>query len=142
MFIEISNLCKSYKTECIETIALKDANISLNKGEIGVILGPSRSGKSTLMNILGGLDSADSGKVIVDNIDITKLSDDELVEYRREKTDFIFQSYNLMPHLTVLENIEMIVNKLGYTMREFINEYLHIKKNILDKIGLLDFISN
>ena len=110
MFIEISNLCKSYKTECIETIALKDANISLNKGEIGVILGPSGSGKSTLMNILGGLDSADSGKVIVDNIDITKLSDDELVEYRREKTDFIFQSYNLMPHLTVLENIEIIQN--------------------------------
>ena len=110
MFIEINNLCKSYKTEDIETIALKNANISLNKGEIGVILGPSGSGKSTLMNVLGGLDSADSGEVIVDGIDIAKLSDDELVEYRREKTSFIFQSYNLMPHLTVLENIEIIQN--------------------------------
>lgn len=110
MFIKTSNLCKSYKTEDIETIALKNANISLDKGDIGVILGPSGSGKSTLMNILGGLDRADSGQAIVDGIDISKLSDDELVEYRREKTGFIFQSYNLMPHLTVLENIEIIEN--------------------------------
>lgn len=110
MFIKTSNLCKSYKTEDVETIALKNTNISLEKGDIGVILGPSGSGKSTLMNILGGLDRADSGEAIVDDIDITKLSDDELVEYRREKTGFIFQSYNLMPHLTVLENIEIIEN--------------------------------
>ena len=92
-------------------------------------LGPSGSGKSTLMNILGGLDSADSGKVIVDNIDITKLSDDELVEYRREKTDFIFQSYNLMPHLTVLENIEIIQNISKSPLD--INE-------VLEAVGLAD----
>ncbi|MEG1132597.1 MAG: ABC transporter ATP-binding protein, partial [Romboutsia sp.] len=110
MFIKTSDLCKSYKTEDVETIALKNANISLDKGDIGVILGPSGSGKSTLMNILGGLDRADSGQAIVDGVDISKLSDDELVEYRREKTGFIFQSYNLMPHLTVLENIEIIEN--------------------------------
>lgn len=110
MFIKTSNLCKSYKTEDVETIALKNTNISLEKGDIGVILGPSGSGKSTLMNILGGLDRSDIGEAIVDGIDITKLSDDELVEYRREKTGFIFQSYNLMPHLTVLENIEIIEN--------------------------------
>ncbi|CEP97515.1 ABC transporter [[Clostridium] sordellii] len=110
MFIKTSNLCKSYKTEDVETIALKNVNISLDKGDIGVILGPSGSGKSTLMNILGGLDRGDSGQVIVDGVDILKLSDDELVEYRREKTGFIFQSYNLMPHLTVLENIEIIEN--------------------------------
>lgn len=110
MFIKTSNLCKSYKTEDIETIALKNTNISIEKGDIGVILGPSGSGKSTLMNILGGLDKSDSGEAIVDGVDITKLSDSELVEYRREKTGFIFQSYNLMPHLTVLENIEIIEN--------------------------------
>ncbi|KPI50159.1 ABC transporter ATP-binding protein [Clostridioides difficile] len=129
MFIEINNLCKSYKSEDIETIALKNANISLNKGEIGVILGPSGSGKSTLMNILGGLDSADSGEVIVDGIDIVKLSDDELVEYRREKTGFIFQSYNLIPHLTVLENIEIIQNisKLPLDINE-----------VLESVGLID----
>ena len=110
MFIKTSNLCKSYKTEDVETIALKNASISLDKGDIGVILGPSGSGKSTLMNILGGLDRADSGQAIIDGVDISKLSDNELVEYRREKTGFIFQSYNLMPHLTVLENIEIIEN--------------------------------
>lgn len=129
MFIEINNLCKSYKTEDIETIALKNANISLNKGEIGVILGPSGSGKSTLMNILGGLDGADSGEVIVDGINITKLSDNELVEYRREKTGFIFQSYNLMPHLTVLENIEIIQNISKSPLD--INE-------VLEAVGLTD----
>lgn len=129
MFIEINNLCKSYKSEDIETIALKNANISLNKGEIGVILGPSGSGKSTLMNILGGLDSADSGEVIVDGIDIAKLSDDELVEYRREKTGFIIQSYNLMPHLTVLENIEIIQNISKSPLD--INE-------VLEAVGLAD----
>lgn len=129
MFIEINNLCKSYKTEDIETIALKNANISINKGEIGVILGPSGSGKSTLMNILGGLDSSDSGEVIVDGIDISKLSDDELVEYRREKTGFIFQSYNLMPHLTVLENIEIIQNISKSPLD--INE-------VLEAVGLTD----
>lgn len=129
MFIEINNLCKSYKTEDIETIALKNTNISLSKGEIGVILGPSGSGKSTLMNILGGLDSADSGKVIVDGIDIAKLSDDELVEYRREKTGFIFQSYNLIPHLTVLENIEIIQNISKSPLD--INE-------VLEAVGLTD----
>ncbi|CZR97997.1 MULTISPECIES: ABC transporter ATP-binding protein [unclassified Clostridioides] len=129
MFIEINNLCKSYKSEDIETIALKNANISLNKGEIGVILGPSGSGKSTLMNILGGLDSADSGEVIVDGIDIVKLSDDELVEYRREKTGFIFQSYNLIPHLTVLENIEIIQNISKSPLD--INE-------VLESVGLID----
>ncbi|MGL5314438.1 MAG: ABC transporter ATP-binding protein, partial [Peptostreptococcaceae bacterium] len=110
MFIEISNLNKSYKMEDIETKALKNATLCLDKGEIGVILGPSGSGKSTLMNILGGIDSADSGKVVVDGIEISALSDNQLVEYRREKTGFIFQSYNLIPHLTVMENIEVIEN--------------------------------
>lgn len=129
MFIEINNLCKSYNSADIETIAIKNANISLNKGEIGVILGPSGSGKSTLMNLLGGLDSADSGSVIVDEIDIAKLSDNELVEYRREKIGFIFQSYNLMPYLTVLENIEIIQNISKSPLD--INE-------VLEAVGLTD----
>lgn len=129
MFIKTINLCKSYNTEDVETIALKNTNISLEKGDIGVILGPSGSGKSTLMNILGGLDRSDSGEAIVDGIDITKLSDDELVEYRREKTGFIFQSYNLMPHLTVLENIEIIENISQSPLD--INE-------VLDAVGLMN----
>ncbi len=110
MFIEINDLCKSYHTGEIETVALKNASLSLEKGKTGVILGPSGSGKSTLMNILGGIDRADSGSVKVDGIEITVLSDDGLAEYRRAKVGFIFQSYNLIPHLTVAENIEVIEN--------------------------------
>lgn len=110
MFINVDNLSKSYKTGEVQTIALKNANMNLDKGEIGVILGPSGSGKSTLMNILGGIDRADSGKAIVGGVDISKMNDDHLTEYRRGKIGFIFQSYNLIPHLTVLENIEVIDN--------------------------------
>lgn len=110
MFINAEKLSKTYKTGEVDTVALKNASLVLNKGEIGVILGPSGSGKSTLMNILGGIDRADSGTAVVGNVDITKLDDDQLTEYRREKIGFIFQSYNLIPHLTVFENIEVINN--------------------------------
>lgn len=108
MFMVIKDLCKSYQAGEIETVALRNASITLNKGDIGVILGPSGSGKSTLMNIIGGIDTADRGSVIVDNQEITKFDDNRLTEYRREKIGFVFQSYNLIPHLTVSENIEVI----------------------------------
>jgi putative ABC transport system ATP-binding protein len=77
---------------------------------IGVILGPSGSGKSTLMNIIGGVDRSDSGKVIVDGIEVDKLNDDQLTEYRRGDIGFVFQFYNLVPNLTVGENIEVVSN--------------------------------
>jgi putative ABC transport system ATP-binding protein len=75
-----------------------------------IILGPSGSGKSTLMNIIGGIDRGDSGKVTVDGTEISKLSDDDLTEYRREEVGFVFQFYNLVPNLTVGENIEVVSN--------------------------------
>jgi putative ABC transport system ATP-binding protein len=84
--------------------------MKLNKGEIGVILGPSGSGKSTLMNILGGIDRGDSGKVSVDGIEINNLNDDKLTDYRRGDIGFVFQFYNLVPNLTVGENIEVVSN--------------------------------
>lgn len=84
--------------------------MQMEKGSIGVILGPSGSGKSTMMNIIGGIDRADSGKVLVDGQEITGLTDNELTEYRRECIGFIFQYYNLVPNLTVKENIEVVSN--------------------------------
>jgi putative ABC transport system ATP-binding protein len=84
--------------------------LELEKGEIGVILGPSGSGKSTLMNIIGGVDRADRGAVEVDGQCITELNDNQLVEYRRESVGFVFQFYNLVPNLTVAENIEVVSN--------------------------------
>jgi putative ABC transport system ATP-binding protein len=110
MFIEIKNLKKSYFNGPIETKVLRGLDMSLNKSEIGVILGPSGSGKSTLMNIIGGIDRADEGSVVVDGIDITRLSDAKLTDYRRDELGFIFQFYNLVPNLTVGENIEVVSN--------------------------------
>jgi putative ABC transport system ATP-binding protein len=110
MFIDVANLKKSYTTGVIKTDVLRGIEMNLGKGEIGVILGPSGSGKSTLMNIIGGIDRGDSGKVTVDGTEISKLSDDDLTEYRREEVGFVFQFYNLVPNLTVVENIEVVSN--------------------------------
>ncbi|KOA20340.1 putative ABC transporter ATP-binding protein [Clostridium homopropionicum DSM 5847] len=110
MFLKVENLKKSYNTGDVTTMVLKGAGINLDKGEIGVILGPSGSGKSTLLNIIGGIDRCDSGTVSVDNIEVTKLTDDRLTDFRRENIGFIFQFYNLIPNLTVGENIEVVSN--------------------------------
>jgi putative ABC transport system ATP-binding protein len=109
MFLSVSNLTKSYNTGII-THVLKGVELELEKGQIGVILGPSGSGKSTLMNIIGGVDWADNGTVEVDGVRITDLKDSQLVEYRRESVGFVFQFYNLVPNLTVAENIEVVSN--------------------------------
>jgi putative ABC transport system ATP-binding protein len=84
--------------------------MEMERGQIGVILGPSGSGKSTLMNIIGGVDRADGGAAEVDGECITDLNDNQLVEYRRESVGFVFQFYNLVPNLTVAENIEVVSN--------------------------------
>lgn len=110
MFIDAADLKKSYTTGVIKTDVLKGIEMSLGKGEIGVILGPSGSGKSTLMNIIGGIDRGDSGRVIVDGTEISQLGDDDLTEYRRKDVGFVFQFYNLIPNLTVGENIEVVSN--------------------------------
>ena len=110
MLIEVSGLKKSYTTGMVTTEVLKGIDLKLGKGEIGVILGPSGSGKSTLMNIIGGVDRGDSGKVIVDGTEVSKLNDEELTEYRRAEIGFVFQFYNLIPNLTVGENIEVVAN--------------------------------
>lgn len=110
MFLKVENLKKSYKTGDITTQVLKGVSMDLNKGEIGVILGPSGSGKSTLLNIIGGIDRCDSGTALVDGINITELNDSKLTDYRRENIGFIFQFYNLIPNLTVGENIEVVSN--------------------------------
>ncbi len=109
MFVSVLNLTKSYNTGIITNV-LKGVALEMERGQIGVILGPSGSGKSTLMNIIGGVDRADDGTVVVDGGIITDLSDNQLVEYRRESVGFVFQFYNLVPNLTVAENIEVVSN--------------------------------
>ncbi|KNF08963.1 ABC-type antimicrobial peptide transport system, ATPase component [Gottschalkia purinilytica] len=110
MHVKVKNLNKVYTVGNKEFYALKNINFSITKGEICVILGPSGSGKSTLLNIIGGLDSINSGEVEVDGINISNLSDKQLCRYRRDNLGFVFQFYNLIPNLTVKENIEVCSN--------------------------------
>lgn len=108
--IDVSALTKSYTSGAVVTEVLKGVEMQLGAGELGVILGPSGSGKSTLMNIIGGIDRGDSGRVVVDGVEVHALSDDQLTDYRREQIGFVFQFYNLIPNLTVGENIEVVSN--------------------------------
>jgi len=129
MFLSISDLTKSYQNSGIATHVLKGVSMGIEKGQIGVILGPSGSGKSTLMNITGGVDRADGGTVEVDGIIVTDLSDKDLVEYRRDSVGFIFQFYNLVPNLTVAENIEVVSNISKAPLKT---------DEVLEAVGLLD----
>ena len=108
MFIELRKAVKKYGEGDALVYALNSAELSLNQGEISVVLGPSGSGKSTMMNMLGGLDSLDSGELIVNDRKVTGLDQKALTEYRREEIGFVFQYYNLIPDLTVAENVEVV----------------------------------
>lgn len=110
MFITVENLKKSYQVGESKNEVLKGISLTIEKGQTDVILGPSGSGKSTLMNIIGGIDRADSGSVRVDGLELTDLCDERLTDYRRDSVGFIFQFYNLVPNLTVEENIEVVSN--------------------------------
>jgi len=103
--IEIKDIKKIYKTGDIEFEALKGITFTIKDGEFVAIMGPSGSGKSTLMHILGGLDNPTSGTYFLDGKDVSKLSDDELAEIRKDKIGFVFQSFNLLPRTTVLRNV-------------------------------------
>ena len=106
-FLSIRDLDKSYGAGEARTQVLKGISTDIDKGEICVLFGPSGSGKSTFLNMVGGLEPADSGSIRVGDTDITQLSDRALVEYRRRELGFIFQFYNLVPDLTIRENIEV-----------------------------------
>ena len=106
-YIEFKNVNKIYGHEDNKVIALHDTSFSIEKGELVVILGPSGAGKTTTLNILGGMDKVSSGNVVVDCKDITKYSKKDLIKYRREDIGFVFQFYNLVQNLTALENVEL-----------------------------------
>ena len=106
-FVSINGLCKGYGEGEARAEVLKNISTSMARGEICVLFGPSGSGKSTFLNMLGGLEPADAGSIRVGTDDITQLKDRELVEYRRRELGFIFQFYNLVPDLTIRENIEV-----------------------------------
>ncbi len=132
-YIEFKNISKIYQMGEVKIKALNKTNFTIEKGELVVILGPSGAGKTTCLNILGGMDNATSGTAIVDGIDITKLKDKELITYRRHDIGFVFQFYNLVNNLTALENVELAV--------QLCKDHLN-PSTILNKVGLKERKNN
>ena len=106
-FVKLENITKIYHMGEVEIRAVDGIDFSIQKGEFVVIVGPSGAGKTTVLNILGGMDTASGGRITVDGQDITKYSERQLTGYRRDEIGFVFQFYNLIPNLTALENVEM-----------------------------------
>ena len=121
-FIVANSLTKKYINGDNSVIALNDVNFTLDKGSLNVILGPSGAGKTTLLNILGGIDCLTSGKLYVNSKDISNMTDYQLTEYRRDSIGFVFQFYNIIPSLTVLENVAIRISiKDSFDPKEVIN---------------------
>ncbi len=132
-YIEFKNVDKIYKMGEVDLKALDKASFEIEKGELVVILGQSGSGKSTCLNMLGGMDEVTSGSVIVDGIDITKMKEKQLINYRRNDIGFVFQFYNLVQNLTALENIELGTQMCKNPLPA---------KTALKKVGLEDKMDN
>ncbi len=132
-YIEFKNISKVYQMGEISIKALNKASFSIEKGELVVILGPSGAGKTTCLNILGGMDEATSGTLIIDGVEITKLKGKDLIKYRRHDIGFVFQFYNLIQNLTALENVELAV--------QLCKDHLNPEK-VLKKVGLKDRLDN
>ena len=136
MIITVDNINKTYKNGSLELQVLKNISFKVDKGEFLAIMGSSGSGKSTMMNILGCLDNQYEGRYILDGIDISKSTENELSEIRNKKIGFIFQSFNLLPRLTALENVEL---PLLYS--SIPKEERHKRANeLLEMVGLKDRI--
>ena len=132
-YIEFKNVSKIYGEKEAKVIALNETSFSIEKGELVVILGPSGAGKTTTLNILGGMDKVTSGEVIIDGKDITKYKNKELIQYRRNDIGFVFQFYNLVQNLTAKENVELAT--------EICKEYLS-PVTTLKMVGLENRLDN
>lgn len=132
-YIEFKNVCKDYKMGEVIIHALSNANLSIEKGELVVIVGPSGAGKTTALNILGGMDNATSGRVIVDNKEISRLKNRDLIKYRREDIGFVFQFYNLVQNLTAIENVELATQICKKSLNP---------EQVMEKVGLAERKNN
>lgn len=132
-FIVFENVKKIYKVGDIEIKASDGVNFNVKKGEFVVIVGPSGAGKTTILNLLGGMDKATDGKILVDNKNIAQYGEKELTKYRRDDIGFVFQFYNLVQNLTALENVELAT--------QISKKPLDVKM-VLERVGLADRINN
>ena len=132
-FVKLENVRKIYQMGEVEIRAVDGIDFEIGKGEFVVIVGPSGAGKTTVLNILGGMDTATSGKVLVDGNDVAQYTNRQLIGYRREDIGFVFQFYNLVPNLTALENVELAL--------QICKEPLDAK-TILEEVGLGERLNN
>ena len=132
-FVRLKDVTKTYKMGEVEINAVDGIDFSVQKGEFVVIVGPSGAGKTTVLNILGGMDRATSGEIWIDGIDIGKYTNRQLTGYRRDDIGFVFQFYNLVPNLTALENVELAL--------QICKEPLDAK-SVLEDVGLGDRLDN
>ena len=132
-FVKLQNITKIYKMGEVEIRAADGISFFVKKGELVVIVGPSGAGKTTVLNILGGMDTATEGTLLVDGQDITRYNAKQLTEYRREDIGFVFQFYNLVPNLTALENVELAL--------QICRDPLDARK-ALEEVGLGDRLNN
>lgn len=136
--IEIKKVYKKYNIGSETLTVLNDINLEINKGEFVAIVGPSGSGKSTLMNMIGGLDKPTGGSVIIDNEDISQYKDKKMSKFRNEKVGFVFQSFNLEPTLTALENVIVPLTIAGLSEKEKKEK----AKAILNILGMEDRLNH
>lgn len=132
-YIELKNVNKIYTSGEVEVKALNNTSFSINKGELVCILGPSGAGKTTCLNIIGGMDKATSGEIIVDNENIFNMTNKQAITYRRNAIGFVFQFYNLIVNLTALENVELAVQLCKNHLDPI---------DVLKKVGLGDRLYN
>ena len=132
-FVILQDITKIYKMGEVEIRAADNISFSINKGEFVVIVGPSGAGKTTVLNILGGMDTATSGTLLVDGEDITSYNARQLTGYRREDIGFVFQFYNLVPNLTALENVELAL--------QICRDPLDARE-VMEEVGLGDRLDN
>ena len=132
-FVEMKDVYKRYRTGEIVTAASDGINFTIEKGEFAIIVGPSGAGKTTVLNILGGMDTADEGQVLVDGNDIVQYTPKQLIGYRRHDIGFVFQFYNLVQNLTALENVELAAQICHNPLPA---------AQVLEAVGLKDRMSN
>lgn len=135
--IQCDNVVKIYKTNDLEVVALQGLDLKVERGELMAIIGNSGSGKSTLLNMLGALDRPSAGSLIVDGMDLLKISEKDVKKYKRESVGFVWQNQarNLIPYLTALENVELPMLLKGNRRREWALE-------LLQEVGLSNRIHN
>ena len=135
--LQLKNICKSYTTGDFTQVALNDVSISFRDNEFVAILGPSGSGKTTLLNVMGGLDHYDSGDMIVDGISTHRYKDRDWDTFRNNRIGFVFQSYNLIPHQTILQNVELALTLSGVGKAERTRR----AKEALASVGLSEHLN-